>query len=245
MIAQQRSKHQHLLLLDGGHALYSDVWLTQQSKGALIIEAMNMMGYDAMLLAEGDLYLGVNTLGQRIKEADFHFVSANVRLAESGELFVQPYVILERVGLKIGIVGLTGEATELPGKIVVSDPLVAAQGVIPQVIEQADIVIVMSHLGWQQNLELAKMYPGVHLIVSGGLQTAGDLSYTDSVTGVAVAQAEYPTKGHAGRYIGRWKLDLGNPAQAKVSNWQLVTLGPEYSDDAAMLALIQRYAASQ
>jgi len=74
----------------------------------VIVEAMNLMGYDVMALGEVDLQLGEDALRQRIAEAQFAVLSANVIVQSTGELFAKPYVIMERGGRRIGIVGLTG-----------------------------------------------------------------------------------------------------------------------------------------
>jgi len=96
------------VVLDGGNTFWGRYPVTQQSRGAVIVEAMNLMDYDAMALGEVDLQLGQDTLGQLVEDAHFPVLSANVIVRSTGDLFTDPYAVLERGGRKIGIIGLTG-----------------------------------------------------------------------------------------------------------------------------------------
>ena len=241
MIENEREQHAYVLTLDGGDALFSDRPLTQQSQGALIIEAMNLMGYDAMALGEGDLKLGVDVLRQRMEQASFPVLSANLHLAESGELFALPYTILELGGRKVGVIGLTGRPAELPSAFTIADPFTAAQQILPQVAEQADLVIILSHLGWTQNIKLAGISPVVDLIISGGAPMPGEQPYTAPSTGARLAQAESPTRGHAARFVGRWELTLSAKDDIVVNGWQSIPLDAQFADAPAVVELLQHY----
>jgi 2',3'-cyclic-nucleotide 2'-phosphodiesterase (5'-nucleotidase family) len=240
-IAQQRAQNQHLLVLDAGDALFSDRALTQASQGALIIEAMNMMGYDAMVLGEQDLRLGPAVLRERMKEAFFPFLSANVRARGEGHLFAQPYTLVDLGGRTWAIVGLTGLPPAEVAGLVVDDPVGAAREWIPEAARQAEVLIVLSHLGWSQNILLADMFPEVDLIIGGGAELARIQQATSAVTGSQLVQAEFPSAGHAGRMIGRWQVGFSNEGRLIVGEWQVVGLEPSYADDPAIVQLLTRY----
>jgi 2',3'-cyclic-nucleotide 2'-phosphodiesterase (5'-nucleotidase family) len=231
------------LLLDGGDSLVADESqpLTGKSQSALIIEAMNLMRYDATVLGERDLQLGAEALSERINEAEFVVLSANVRLADGGELFAKPYTILETGGWTFGIVGLTGSDPGTPPEFYITDPFIAIEGILPALSEETDWIVVLSHLGWTENKHLADLAPEIHLIVSGGAETPDQAPYSASTTGAYVAQAERPSPGHAGRQIGRWDLELGADDQMEVNTWKSVRLGPEFTDDLALRELLRRY----
>ena len=61
---------------------------------------MNMLGYDAMVLGVHDFDFGQAVLRQRIEEAAFPILSANISYADSGASFATPCVILERNGTR-------------------------------------------------------------------------------------------------------------------------------------------------
>jgi 2',3'-cyclic-nucleotide 2'-phosphodiesterase (5'-nucleotidase family) len=243
MIAQQRAAFSNLLLLDAGDTLFSDRPLTRQSKGALIIEAMNLMGYNAMALGEGDLQLGVGPLQERIAEAKFPILSANVRLTGKDTLFAEPFTIIPIAGHRIGILGLTGMPEEVPRGFAVDDPLEAARRFLPAVTQQADLVIILSHLGWIENARLADLSSDVDLIVGGGSLPMGGQPYRAGMTGTRLTQTERPTVGHAGRYIGQWNIVLKSDGSAVFEGWRMIPLLPDYPDDPAVVDLLGRYSA--
>jgi 2',3'-cyclic-nucleotide 2'-phosphodiesterase (5'-nucleotidase family) len=243
MIAQQRDAFPNVLLLDGGDTLYSDRPLTQRSQGALIIEAMNLMGYDAMVLGEGDLRLGASALQDRIAEAKFPILSANVRLLGKDTLFVEPFTIIPVGERRVGILGLTGVPEQVPAGFAVDDPMEAARSFLPAVSEQADLVIILSHLGWIENARLADLSSDVDLIVGGGNLPMGGQPYRAEATGTRLTQAERPTAGHAGRYIGQWDIVLEPEGNMVFEGWRMIPLLPDYPDDAGVVELLGRYSA--
>ncbi len=192
------------------------------------------MGYDAMALGEGDLArLGVSEIRERMKEARFPFLSANVVISGSGELLARPYITRQVDGHRIAIIGLTGKAS-LPG-VEIRDPLTVAVEVVTRLRKQADIVILVSHAGLQVNQKIAAAVPGLDLIVSGGKG-----GYTPSPMstkgGAVIVHADAPSPGHAGRRVGvgHWTFD----AQGKITaqKWQSVALGPNIPSDPDMQA---------
>ncbi len=242
LAAQEREKQDLVLLLDGGDSLMSDSAqrLNLESGGALVIEAMNLLGYDALVLGERDLQLGAEVLRQRMDEADFPVLSANVRLAETGELLASPYTVLNLDGLSVGIIGLTG-TSDIPAAFTVSDPMAAAEEALREVGTQADLIVLLSHLGWEGNKELADLAGEIDLVISGGLQKLEDQPYRSPATGVWLAQAELPTPGHAGRLVGWWKLTISPEGRVTDSDWKTISLEPQFTDDPAMVALLARY----
>lgn len=215
--------------------------LSRDSRGALIVEAMNLMAYDATVLGKRDLQLGLDDLRQRMDEAEFAVLSANVRLAETGELLAEPYTILERGGWTFGIVGLTESDPGAPSAFSIADPFTAIKELLPSLSEQTDWIVVLGHLGWTENQRLADLSPEIDLIIGGGLDKADEKPHHARTTGTYLAQAERPSTAHAGRLIGQWNLILRSENQIEMDDWTSVRLGPEIADDPALLDLVQRY----
>ena len=190
---------------------------------------MNLMGYDAMAIGEGDLgQLGVDAIRGRIAEATFPCLSANAYLTEGDELLAQPYVILPRGERQIAVIGLTGPA-EIPG-IEIRDPIASVREVVAQIGEQADILILLSHTGLDTNKQIAQQIPELNLIVSGGGRT-----YTRTPASVEngppVVHADVSSPGHAGRKIGTgvWSFDADGELEKR--HWRIVELNPDIPDD--------------
>lgn len=96
------------VILDNG-----DMWTgpTESTllRGESVIQAYNALGVDAANIANHEFDFGVEILRARTTEARFPFLGANVVKAGTSEHpdFLAPYVILERMGYKVGVLGLS------------------------------------------------------------------------------------------------------------------------------------------
>jgi len=96
LINQVRDNAQSpVLLLDAGNTL-SGQRVANASQGRAIIEAMNLLQYDAMVVGQLDFVWGSDAVLERAREAEFAVLSCNVVDATTGEPILEPYVILER-----------------------------------------------------------------------------------------------------------------------------------------------------
>jgi 5'-nucleotidase len=204
---------------------------------------MNLLGYDAMTIGDLDLQLGPEVLRQRIAEAHFPVLSANVMLANRGQLLAQPYTIVERGGRRVGIIGLTSDSSEwlaAPG----AEPFLVlkAEDVLPQytseLAPQVDVLIVLSNLGHDEDQQLSSQLPGLDLIVGGRTKTAPPEGWSNETTGTVVVHA-----GYEGRQIGRCQLHLDGAGSATVQSCTLLLLSEDYPDDPQMRALLDSYEA--
>jgi len=237
IIQQERGKAQHTLLLDAGDSLLSEKDPAKKTKGRTSIEAMNLMGYDAMTLGSLDLALTLSDLKQRLAEADFAVLSANAYLSSTRELVATPYLVLDVADHRVGILGLTDLASTQD--FVVADPLQTARERVPELRRQADIVIVLSHAGVKVDKVIAEQVPGIDLIVSGGV-TALETPYIAPLTGAVVVHAEAPHTGTAGTYIGIANLSFDKEGKLLKHEWRKMLLETVIVEDPAMLKWLQK-----
>lgn len=236
VIRQEREQAQYTLLLDAGNSILGEKEPAKKSLGKSSIEAMNLMGYDAMTLGSLDLMLGLDDLKQRIGEADFAVLSANAYLANSKELVATPYVVLERADHRVGILGITDLASTQD--IVVADPLQTARERVPELRGQADIVIVLSHAGVKVDKVIAEQVPGIDLIVSGNT-VAMETPYIAPLTGAVVVHAEAPHAGTAGTYIGVADLSFDASGKLLRHDWSRTLLNISIAEDPTMAKWLQ------
>lgn len=103
------------ILVDGGNAVGGGE-LGKVSRGEAIIDLMNAVGYDAAIPGDHETDYGDEQFFALAKRADFPYISSNFTL--SGELVLEPYVIMEASGKRIAFVGVNaadndGKNTEL------------------------------------------------------------------------------------------------------------------------------------
>jgi 2',3'-cyclic-nucleotide 2'-phosphodiesterase (5'-nucleotidase family) len=239
-----RDRYPNLLLVDAGNALVSDQPLTSATQGATMIEGMNRLGYDAMTLGDQDFRWGASVLKKRMSEARFPFLSANVYTGGAQSLFAQPYAIKEIAGHRIAVIGLTSKNLVSflpqggPEPILVSDPIETVRRVMTDLQGKADIFVLLSNLGLQQDQEVAAQVAGIALIVGGNPGTLLPEPYCDPAHGTLVVQA-----GYQGEWIGKLTLQIDATGKVTSHMGETIALGQEYADDASIRAWLDSLAA--
>jgi 2',3'-cyclic-nucleotide 2'-phosphodiesterase (5'-nucleotidase family) len=231
----------HLLLLDTGDALVGGGKLGDQTKGKVIVAGMNLMGYDAMALGPRELSLGLDLLRQRMDEADFPMLSANVVLSGTGELLAEPYAILEMGDHRIGILGLTRVPGTPKSGFQVLDPQQAVAQYVPEIAEQADTVVLLSSLRFQDALALVDAVPGVDLLVASLPEQLPNQVVHSPDTGTLAVVAEFPAPRHTGRRVGRLLVTVEDDGTLSSESWQSRSMDRQIADDPEMAELLVSY----
>lgn len=227
-----REQYPHVLLLDAGNALTTDQLLTATTKGAVMIEGMNRLGYDAMTLGDQDFRWGPEVIKARMAEAKFAVLSANVYTGSTSTLFARPYVIKEMAGHRIAVIGITGKNLRafLPPDnrepVLVADPVEAVRRAMAELEGKADIVVVCSNLGFQQDRELAASVPGIAAIVGGNPGVLLPEPFREPTHGTVIVQA-----GYQGEWIGQLILQISETGQVVSYSGKTITLGADFADD--------------
>lgn len=187
--------------------------------GKTVMEFMNTVGFDAMALGNHEFDWGVNVLQERIRQAAFPLLAANIVDKATGRPaeFVRPYVILERRGVKIAVVGLITQDTAVttnPKNVAdfsFASPEETMKNLLPALKSQGvDIIVALCHLASYPGDEItgeaadvARVLHGAGVVVSGHSheRVAG------KVAGVPVVQAYY--NGRAAAAV-RIAFDLGS-----------------------------------
>ena len=150
-------------------------------KARLILEGFNLMGVDALGIGDDDLTLGRDFLMEMAKKAQFPFLSSNIIHEDSGKLLFQPYLLKEIAGMKIGIFSLfspdlfTGPNDPRKKGLVFRDPAETAQAMVRELQPKTDLIILLSHLSYPKDVELAQNISGIQLIIGG--HTGANLLY--------------------------------------------------------------------
>lgn len=81
--------------------------------GASTIAAFNGLGYDAAAVGNHEFDWGILILRQRMEQADFPILGANVYERATGEhpAWLSPTTVVDRQGVRIGVVGLATRST--------------------------------------------------------------------------------------------------------------------------------------
>ncbi len=140
-------------------------------KAYLIVESFNLLGYDALGIGDDDLSLGKEFLMEISKKVKFPLLSSNLIDEESGKLLFSPYILKNINGLRVGIFSLLspdsflGQADTRRKGLSLRSPVETAQSMVKELQSKTDLILLLSHLGYQKDMELAQTVSGIHFII--------------------------------------------------------------------------------
>lgn len=177
-IDQVRKENKNVLLFDAGDFLQGTPYFNL-FKGEVEVKAMNLMGYDAVTLGNHEFDYGLVVLEQVARLAKFPIVSSNYDFSETHlDGLIKPYVILRRGGVKIGVIGINIQPSGLIASnnykgVRYLDPIETANSMAELLRNKykCDMVICISHLGHNSDLNMAEFTKGIDIILGGHSHT--------------------------------------------------------------------------
>ncbi len=137
--------------------------------GDPMMRAMNLAGYDAMVLGNHEFNFGLKNIAQARKTAKFPWISANTKNtpASQNEPFL-PYIVKSVAGVKIAVIGIT--TTGIPHwdepdhwkgyEFLPARDAAAAAVADVRAKEHPDIVVIAAHMGLGADLSSGKSFEG-------------------------------------------------------------------------------------
>lgn len=209
---QLSAQHDNVLKLHAGDALTGTLYFNRAgSLGAADAALMNTVCFDAMAVGNHEFDKGDEGLGIFIDElhsgaCKTPVLSANVKFGASSPLKdsgkVLPSTVVERGGQRIGLVGLTiasktKQSSSPNADTEFEDEVVAAQREIDQLQSQGvNKIVLLSHIGYTYDLEVASKLKGVDVIVGGDSHTLlGPKDKLSRYIGADISPGyDYPTR---------------------------------------------------
>jgi 5'-nucleotidase len=211
-IRQVRAAEENVLLLSAGD-MFQGTPYYNLFFGAVEIELMNAMGYDLACLGNHEFDNGIDSLVKRLREANFEIITANYDVSKTAlHGMVKPYKVLERGGIKIGIVGVGTDLRPVSfdknwAGIVISDPVETANRVAKQLKEQhCDLIICLSHIGYEEDIKLAENSRYIDLIIGGHSHTF--LEKPDVRKNLEGKDVPITQTGSNGKFVGRVEVSI-------------------------------------
>jgi len=186
IIDQIRKENPNTLLFDAGDIFQGTPYFNYYG-GELEFKLMSKLKYDASTIGNHDFDNGIDGLYAQLPHAQFDFLSANYDFKNTIlDTHVKPYKIFEKSGIKIGVFGLGIELEGLVDKNHYKEtkylnPVEIVQDMsrILKENEQCDLVICLSHLGYNypnrpdkiSDLTLAAQTKNIDLIIGGHTHT--------------------------------------------------------------------------
>jgi len=221
VVDSEREKDpQGTLLLNAGDIAEGSM-VAYLTKGKVVTDILKEMKFDAIALGNHDFAWGQGYLRNLVQGLeDTPFVAANITTVSDGQTIngVKPYIIKDVKGVKVAIIGLdTTDIERLVDKsklegLKFNDAAATLNKYIPEVKEKgADLVLVLSHLGFEEDKKLARQVQGINVIVGGHSHTELKEGYREGDT--IIVQA-----GSQTRFLGELSLEF-DIASKKIVNY--------------------------
>ncbi len=241
-IHQQRTPYPSLLLV-AGDAIHGDTW-ARLSQGKSVIELLNLLGVDAMSLGNHEFDYGQAVLKQRISEARFPVLAANL----SDFPGILPRMDVTRNGLRISIIGLVTEETPYSSHprnmagLRFRPVIETARLQLGQAQQNADLIVLLTHQGYEHDRALAQNLCGgpvatatIPVLIVGG-HTHTRLEQPTRIGNCIVVQA-----WEHGKTLGLVDLTIDNGRLLKLEG-RLIEITPAIDNgDPAVAALVHSY----
>jgi len=223
LINQYRQRGGTTFLFDSGDMFTGQ--LSFLTRGEALMEMMISMHYDAMAIGNHEFDYGSSNFTRQMSLVPFPVLGANIYYKGTNHRYARPYTIIERNGVRLGVIGIIGgDAIGVVPAALVSDlefrdpePEVAAA--VRELRDKVDLIVVLSHQGktgpqqtdaeahpdlqrdFDDDIKLCGDVPGIDVFVGGHAHIGIEKPYVHPRTGTIIVQ----TYGYGTR-LGYLKL---------------------------------------
>jgi len=203
-------------------------------------DLMNRVGFDASAVGNHEFDSGQDGFRNIINKSNFLYLCANINAPDSLRLHTAPYRFFERNGVRIGVLGLvqTGENglpdahPSLLSNMSFDKPADVVKN-FRWMREQCDVLILLTHCGYEDDLALADTFPEADIIIGGHTHTVVPNRVLRN--GVIVTQT-----GRALKYVTELDLEVsGKRVTAK--DFKLLDVKTTTQHNAAIQTVVDNY----
>tara|TARA_B100000959_G_C14979937_1_gene623061 strand:+ start:1973 stop:2995 length:1023 start_codon:yes stop_codon:yes gene_type:complete len=162
------------LILDAGDLFFSTKNLNASNRNSETFRAKSMLegyekvGCDVINVGQYEILNGLNFLKSMEKKTVIPFLSSNLKNSKTGELLFDPYLILERGDLKVGVVGATDLLPDTCLSIVADDFVESCNRYAKELDGEVDLVVALINASRASQNGLVDKMPDVDFIVTSG-----------------------------------------------------------------------------
>jgi 2',3'-cyclic-nucleotide 2'-phosphodiesterase (5'-nucleotidase family) len=189
-----RQDEPNVFLFDSGDIFTGA--LAKLTDGRLAFELMITMGYDAMAIGNHEFEYGHEIFAWQKNRAPFPVLGANFFYKDTDHPYAQAHAVIERNGIRIGVIGIMGQdavSAIIPSFIAPLDvtvPAAAVQRSVDELRDEVDLVVLLTHQGKTAPMQTdAESDPRLQRDIDADINLAG------AVTGVDVLFAGHADAG--------------------------------------------------
>lgn len=230
------------------------------TKGEALMEMMRAMRYDAFAIGNHEFDYGADNFERQMSRVPYPVLGANIFYKGTKNRYSRPYVILEKNGIRVGVIGIIGQdarSVALPSGITnldFEDPVPAIAPIVQELRPQVDLIVVVAHQGktgpqqtdaeahpelqrdFDEDIRLVGEVPGIDVFIGGHAHRGIEVPFVHPKTGTIIVQ----TYGYGTR-LGYLKLRLRAGRVAGHSGELVKVWTDSVAPDSAVLAVVDRY----
>lgn len=244
-----REENPNCLTLDLGD-LYQGTEVGFRTRGRIMVDLLNLLQYDAWVIGNHEFDWGRSALIDAVQQSRMPVLSANAILGDGldAALRIAPWIIRERAGFRIGILGLTTPGlpfwlpNQLLGGFQAADPVAHARRAVAELRARGvDAIVLATHMGLREQGDdyanviqsVAEACPEIALIL--GAHTHRHIQFTH------VREIPYSQANYWGIHVGRADLVFSKSTRRLVRvEPRTVKMDKLYDPDPAVLTLAAR-----
>lgn len=220
---EERDKNRGgVVALDNGDTIHG-TYPVVKSRGDVLVPILNELQLDGWT-AHWDFAYSTAYLKKFSEKLDHPLLAVNCYEDTTGELVFKPLRIIEREGISIGVIGIAAVIVDelMPEGFSEGIHLTIGENELTRWVKylrevrRVDLVIVVSHLGYPQELQMLSRVDGIDVFLSG--HTHNRVRRPHIVNGAIIIQS-----GCHGSFIGRIKLKLA-PGGVKKLDHRLIDI---------------------
>ncbi|MEF8875045.1 MAG: bifunctional metallophosphatase/5'-nucleotidase, partial [Candidatus Thermoplasmatota archaeon] len=196
-----------VIAVDNGDTIHG-TYPVVQSEGEVMKSILNEMKFDAWT-AHWDFAYGSQHLIDYAEDLEYPLLAINCFYDETDELVFDPYKVVDKNGTKVGIIGIANTIVDktMPDHFSEGIYLTLGDEELPGYVQElreekhVDLIVVLAHLGYPQELKLAREVDGIDVMVSG--HTHNRLYEAVELNDTVIIQS-----GCHGSFIGRLDLNI-------------------------------------
>ncbi len=263
-IEKEREKDEDLILVDAGDYSMGTLFQTIFESHSPSLRMMGRLGFDATTFGNHEFDFRAEGLAASLESALAsedplpEIVASNMIFPEDekGELTeevkylkaamedysVEDYLIIEKSGIKIGLLGLMGEDADSNAPmsgLEFENIVTRSKQIVDQLEgEGVDLILALSHTGTEgergktEDEILAKEVPEIDVIISGH-------SHTELKEPIIIGKTIIGSAGRYGENLGRIKISRLEDGTWKLEDYSLLEINEDYQPDSEIADFIE------
>ena len=162
------------IILDAGDLFFTTPDLhdsnrvSEKYRASVILMGYEQIGCDAINVGQYEFGGGEEFLLETASTTQIPFISANLINTQTNQLLFNPYIIIEREGLKIAVIGLTNLLPKTIKNIRANDYITVGKSMIKKVKDNVDIIVMLVNANRADQKTLTKEFKEANLIFTSG-----------------------------------------------------------------------------